>query len=270
MTDIFELMAEKSGLVGGDGSEAGEKYGASGDLKKTQYVLELIGSPADPDTLKCIITAAEQGMEMNCYSTITDAVSNLDECISELSPLGITPCLKELDFYTCGADAITAFADARGLGYALTPRNATLAAMQNYWVDIAVTNVAPQVKQIVNEVFVKQYSDPSYTADMQVVNTAGDELKTFFDALDQQLEGNKYIVCDKYTWADLHWSAYAHLCEIAGCNSLIDERKNVKDWFSRIKTRKAQCGQDEVAFDMMPNAGETKAGKLKSVVISNY
>ena len=139
MTDIFELMAEKSGA----GGRTNAGYGASGDLKKTQYVLELIGCPAEADTLKCIITAAEQGMEMNCYSVITDAVNNLDECISELSPLSITPCLKELDFYACGSGAITAFADARGLGYALTPRNASLAAMQNYWVDIAESNVAP-------------------------------------------------------------------------------------------------------------------------------
>ena len=156
------------------------------------------------------------------------------------------------------------------MGYALTPRNAALAAMQNYWVDIAVTNVAPHVKLITDEVFVKNYSDPSYSADMQVVNAANEDLKIFFDALNQQLEGNKYIVCDKYTWADLHWSAYVHLCEIAGCNSLIDERKNVKDWFNRIKTRKAQCGQDEVAFEMMPSTEEAKQGKLRSVVINNY
>jgi len=264
MTDLFDLMAEKSG------SKEDAKYGASGDMKKTQYVLELIGSPADPDTLKCIITSAEQGMEMNCYSTVTDAVSNQEECISEISPLSITPCLREADFYTCGADAITAFTDARGLGYALTPRNAALAAMQNYWVDIAVANVAPHVKLITDEVFEKCYSDPSYKSDMQVVNAACEDLEIFFDALDQQLEGNKYIVCDKYTWADLHWTAYAHLCVIADCNSLIDERKNVKEWLNRIKTRKSQCGQDEVAYEMLPDAGETQQGKLKSVVISNY
>ena len=80
MTDLFELKKKKSGAQGNEG------YGASGEMKKTQYVLELIGSPADADTLKCVITAAEQGMEMNCYSMITDAVSILDECISDLSP----------------------------------------------------------------------------------------------------------------------------------------------------------------------------------------
>ena len=264
MTDLFEIMAEKSGTQGNEG------YGASGEMKKTQYVLELIGSPADADTLKCVITAAEQGMEMNCYSMIADAVSNIDECISDLSPLSITPCLKEADFYTCGSDAITAFTDARGLGYALTPRNASLAAMQNYWVDIAEANVAPLVNKIVDEVFVKQYSDASYTADQAIVTSAAEEMKVFLDALDQQLKSNKYIVCDKYTWADLHWTAYIHLLEIAGFQSLIDQRSNVKKWFDRIKTRKAQCGQDEVAYEMLPSAEETKQGKLRSVEIADY
>ena len=264
MTDIFEIMAEKAGLTDS------AKYGASGEMKKTQYVLELIGCPADADTLKCVITAAEQGMEMNCYSMITDAVSNLDECISELSPLSVTPCLKEADFYACGSDAITSFTDARGLGYALTPRNASLAALQNYWSDIANSNVAPLVEQIADEVFVKQYSDSSYTPDQGVIASAGEDLKIFFDALDQQLQGNKYIVCDKYTWADLNWTAYAHLLEVAGCGSLINDRANVKQWFDRIKTRKAQCGQDEIAYEMLPNVEETKQGKLKSVVIADY
>ena len=264
MTDIFDLMAEKSG------NRDDSKYGLSGEMKKTQYVLELIGSPADPDTLKCIVTAAEQGMEMNCYSMVTDSVSNMDECVSELSPVPLTPCLKEADFITCGGDAITAFTDARGLGYALTPRNAALAAMQNYWVDIAISNVAPHVKLIIDEVFVKKYGDPTYVADMQVINASCEDLKIFFDALDQQLGGSKYIICDKYTWADLQWTVYIHLCEISGCNALIDDRKNIKDWFNRIKTRKSQCGQDEVAYEMLPNADETLQGLLKSVVISNY
>ncbi len=264
MTDLFEQMAEKSG------GQSNAGYGASGEMKKTQYVLELIGSPADADTLKCVITAAEQGMEMNCYSMITDKTDNFDQQILELSPLSVTPCLKEADFYTCGSSAITAFADARGLGYALTPRNASLAAMQDYWVDIAKTNVAPLVEQIVDEIFVKKYSDASHTPDQGVIDSAGEALKIYFDALDQQLQNNKYIVCDKYTWADLHWTAYIHLLDVAGCSALINERSNIKQWFERIKTRKAQCGQDEIAYELLPSAEDTQQGKLKSVVISDF
>ncbi len=264
MTDIFSAMAEKSGHT--DAS----KYGMSGEMKKTQYVLELIGSPTDADTLKCIITAAEQGMEMNCYSMFTDAVEGMDASIKQISPFSITPCLKEADFVTCGSDAITSFTDARGLGYALTPRNAALAAMQNYWVDIAESNVAPHINLIVDEAITKKIKDPSYSSDTQVIGACCEDLKIYFDALDQQLAGNKYIVCDKYTWADLHWTAYAHLFVMAGCESIIDDRKNVIAWFDRIKFRKSQCGQDLIAYDMLPNTSETLKGMLKDVVIDNY
>ncbi len=92
MTDLFELMAEKSGGQGNAG------YGASGEMKKTQYVLQLLGAPHCPETLKCILIAAEQGMEMNCYSVITDAVSNQSEAMAELSPLDVTPCRKKQIF----------------------------------------------------------------------------------------------------------------------------------------------------------------------------
>ncbi len=269
MSDIFELMAEKAGCEKTESTDE-SRYGLAGDLKKTQYVLELVGCPSDADTLKCIITAAEQGMEMDCYSMVTDAVDNQDDLIAEISPFSITPCVKELDFVTCGGDAITAFADARGLGYALTPRNAALAAMQNYWVDIAVTNVAPCVNRIADEAIKKKIDDPSYSPDMEVINACGEDLKVFFDALDKQLESNKYIVCDKYTWADLHWTAYCHLCEVAGCGALIDERKNIKSWFNRIKSRKSQCGQDIVAYDMLPSAEETLQGRLKHIRISDF
>ena len=264
MADIFKLMADKSGHT--DNS----KYGMSGDMKKTQYVLELIGRPTDAETLKSIITAAEQGMEMNCYSMATDEVDNMSDSIKEISPLSITPCLKEADFITCGGDAITSFIDARGLGYSLTPRNATLAALQNYWVDIAVTNVAPHVNLIVDEAITKKMNNPSYSSDMQVINACCENLKVFLDALDRQLQSKKYIVCDKYTWADLHWTAYIHLCEVAGCNAVIEERANVKNWFNRIKTRKSQCGQDIVAYDVLPNTEDTLQGCLKSVGISNF
>ena len=264
MSDLFNQMAESTG------KGSAEHYGMAGDMKKTQYVLELIGTPYEADTLKCMLTAAEQGMEMNCYSICTNNVENMDVKLKELSPLDITPCLKEADFTVCGSDAITAFIDARGLGYALTPRNAELAALQNYWVDIAVTNVAPHVSKIVDEQITKKIGNSSYTPNQEIINENIETLNLYFDALEKQLMNNKYIVCAKYTWADLHWTAYAYLCEVAECNSLIEKRKNVKQWFERIKSKTSQCGQDIVAIDVLPNRDEILAGQLKSVEINDY
>lgn len=264
MTDVFSLMAEKAGHT--DETQ----YGMSGEMKKTQYKLELIGDPFDPDTLKCILTAAEQGMEMSCYSTFKDDVENMHERIAEISPFLIVPCLKEADFVTCGVDAITAFIDARGLGYALTPRNAALAAMQNYWVDVAVTNVAPNVLRIVEERITKKANNTSHEPSEEIIEESCKALQIYFDALDQQLSNKKYVVCDKYTWADLHWTAYAHLCSVAECEDLINERQFVKKWFDRIKVKKSQCGQNVVAYDLLPNKEDILKGILKSVEIEDF
>ncbi|MEM7304365.1 MAG: glutathione binding-like protein [Pseudomonadota bacterium] len=264
MIDLFQQMAEKAG-VHSEGT-----YGMSGDMKKTQYVLELIGSPADPDTLKCIITAAEQGMELNCYSCVTDKVPVFESELENISPLSIVPCMKEADFQVCGSDAITAFIDARGLGYSLTPRNAFLASIQNYWVDIACSHVAPEVCIIVNEVINKNYINEGYSPDRHVIEECLQNLDLYFDALNDQLKNNKYIVCNKYTWADLHWTAYVHLCVLSGYEDLVSSRSHVSKWFGRIQSKKSQCGQNIVAYDYLPTKEEIGSGKIKSIEINDY
>ena len=264
MIDLFQQMAEKAG-IGTDSN-----YGMSGDMKKTQYVLELIGSPADPGTLKCILTAAEQGMELNCYSVIADAVSGIESELQEISPLSVLPCMKEADFQVCGSDAISAFIDARGLGYSLTPRNAMLASIQDYWIDIACTHVAPEVNAMVSEVVKKQYINKDHVPDKTLIDKCAKNLNLYFDALNDQLKNNKYIVCNKYTWADLHWTAYVHLCVLSGYGELVSSRSHVDKWFSRIQSKKSQCGQNIVAYEYLPNKDELSSGSLKSIEISDY
>lgn len=264
MSDLFQQMAKKAG-IDSDGN-----YGMSGDMKKTQYVLELIGRPTDPDTLKCIITAAEQGMELNCYSSVADAVPEFDEQLRDLSPLSIMPCMKESDFEVCGSDAITAFIDARGLGYSLTPRNAMLASIQNYWVDVACTHVAIEINQIINQVLNNKYAENDISPNTKLVEQSLQNLTLYFDALNDQLRNNKYIVCNKYTWADLHWTSYVHMCVLAGYENLVTERKFINEWFKRIKSKKSQCGQNIVAYDFLPTQSDIKTGCIKSIKINDY
>ena len=255
MTDLFEKMASQAGMV--DTSQ----YGMSGDMKKTQYILELLGAPIDANTLKCLLAAGEQGMEMNSYNTDKMAAEEFQAELKKISPFGITPCLKEADFMVCGAKAILAFIDARGLGYSLSPLNAALVAMQNYWSDIAVKQFAPVAEYLINK---------------KVKGTAGNDaeqfsmLELYLSALNDQLRNNKYIICDKYTWADLHWTAYIHLIVVAGHSDLIDKQKNVVAWWKKIKTKKSQCGQDLVAYELLPSLDDIRTGRLQSVEIQDY
>ncbi len=263
MTEIFK----KTGKISEQNSSW--KVGMTDELNDHNVKLELIGSPADPETLKCILTAAEHGLEMNCYSIITDTVDESKKAINEVSPLLSTPILKEAEFVTSGSDAITSYIDTRGSNYSLSPDNAELAAIQSYWVDIAVTNVAPKVHAITEEAIIKQYQNPDDPPNLNIIRKNCESLSVFLDAFDRQLSGNKYIVCDKYTWADVHWTPYIHLCEITGCAAIIERRDHIKHWFNRIKTRKSQSGMNLVAYDCLPGSEQTRKGKLNSIHIGN-
>lgn len=263
MDDVFTILTPERDI------EA-VQYGMSGDMKKTQYILELVGEPHDPDTLTCILAAAEQGMEMNCYSISNMPSEKVAEAISQISPFHITPCLRESDYIVCGTSAITEFINARGLGYSLGPQNAMLAAMQNYWVDIARKGVARPVKQLIDELIIKKQSNANHIANIEIIDQIYKQLSTYFNMLDEQLKNNKFIVCNKYTWADLHWTVYVHLCDLLGCEELISDCRHVNKWYQSIKVRKSSCGQDIVSYDCLPTLEQMLLGELKAVTVNDY
>lgn len=242
MTDLFSMFAPSR-----DSEQL--SYGMAGELKKTQYVLELVGDPHDPATLKCVLTAAEQGMEMNCYSLSRPLNAQVKQALSKISPFCVTPCLREADYLVCGGAAITEFINARGLGYSLTPQNAMLAAIQDYWVDIASNHLDDLVRHLINEQMGNCRKQRQHSPNQTLLNQLSKQISIYFELLNQQLEHNKFIVCNKYTWADLHWTVYAHLCEVMGCADLIERYENVSGWMQMIKGRKSVCGQDIVAYD---------------------
>ncbi|MAZ79136.1 MAG: hypothetical protein CMD72_00090 [Gammaproteobacteria bacterium] len=224
-----------------------EEYGADGDLKKTQYVLDLIGSVLNPETYKCLLVAGEQGMEMNCYALEKLTAPQLEEM------KGTTLSLRESDFIISGSEGIIAFINARGLGYSLEPKNAQLAATQNYWVDVAITDFSTSINKLIN-------------GNKDSIK----EINLYLDTLNNQLKNNKYIVCDKYTFADLHWTAYIHFLMINGYDNLIGDYKNINAWYERIKSRKSQCGQELVAFDNLPSKEDLVNRKLSSITIQDF
>ena len=263
MNDIFSLLTPSHNI-----NES--QYGMSGDMKKTQYVLELVGEPHDPDTLTCILAAAEQGMEMNCYSLSNMPNEKVVEAITQISPFHITPCLRESDYIVCGISAITEFINARGLGYSLSPQNAMLAAMQNYWVNLAQHGIAAPIKKLISELIIKKRSNENHVANIETIDQIYKVLSAYINMLDEQLKNNKFIICNKYTWADLHWTVYVHFCDVLGCEELITDSRNVNEWYQSIKVRKSSCGQNIVGYDFLPNLEQVLLGELNSVAVHDF
>ena len=58
MADLFHYGSAAKAL------DADDRYGSDGEMKKTQYIMQLLGFPGDVDTLKCLLTAAEKGIEV--------------------------------------------------------------------------------------------------------------------------------------------------------------------------------------------------------------
>lgn len=260
MMDLFEQRAP----VNLDGN-----YGSTGEMKKTQYVLQVLGTPWDPDTLKCIITAAEQGMEMTTGYLDTLKGEQDSQEYREIFEFGNYPGLKEADYTVAGANAIMAFINARGLGYSLVPKNVNYAAMQDFWIDIAITEATPYVNILVQEQIVEPLADPNYKADQQACNHAKDNLSPILDALDKQLAGDSYII-GKYSFADIHWTALIHLLMLTEETDLVRQRPEVSRWYDSLATRKSNCGQDVMPFSLLPSKENIQRKELSSVVIDDF
>ena len=253
--------------AGSDTSDV--SYGLGGDMKKTQYVLQLLGFPGHADTLKCLITAVEMGMETD--SSVLDILEGQDESAEylEVSPFGVVPALKEADYYVAGESGIMSYIEARGLGTRLPPKNAALLAEQNYWSDIACSEVGPHVNTLVQEHILAPMHDSVYMVKSDSIEAARKALQAPLDALNNQLAGNTFII-GNYSFADIHWTAYVHLLYEAGEGDLIDERPNIKAWFDRIRTHKSFSGQNIVAYDLLPKLADIKKKQLNSIFIDDF
>ncbi len=240
--------------------ESEGQYGLSGEMKKTQYVLQLLGAPWCPDTLKCILVAAEQGMEMTCGLLDVSENEHTSSDYLAISEFGVAPALKESDYTTAGVRAITEFINARGLGNTLIPMNAKQASDQDCWIEIARTQAEPAINTLVAECVC------SDNGDMAKVDEAKATLGPILDQLNDALSGNDYIVGKNFSLADIHWEADIHLLGLTAGSDLIDSRSNIKNWMTKLSNKKSACGQDVKAASFLPSAADIKAKKLPPIV----
>lgn len=237
---------------------ADEQYGSTGDMKKTQFILQLLGAPYCAETLKCILTAAEQGMEMNCGALEPAEMESKE--LAEVSPFGMLPALKENDYFTAGTRAITEFTNARGLGFSLVPKNVNQAAETETWMDKATQDAGPHIDAFVGEL-------TGNSGDVAAARTA---LGPMLDELNEKIGSNKFIIGKNYSFADLYWTAHLHLLGLTSGADLISSRSNIVKWLDGIKSKKSNCGQSLIAATLLPSAADIKANTLPNVKIDDF
>jgi len=262
MSDLFHFGSAAKAL------DADDRYGSDGEMKKTQYIMQLLGFPGHPDTLKVMLTAAEKGIEVETGVLDMSANQQDSDDYRQISPLGVVPALKEADYVVVGENGTSVFVEGRGLGRFLAPRNAAVLADQNYWMDLGRTEVQPHVETLVQELVMGGMADASYTPDTAKVDAARAALAAPLDAINDKIQ-SEYIV-GEFCYVDIHWTAYCHLLTVIGEGNLIDSRASLKGWFEKIKTHKSYSGQDIIAYDFMPSLEDIKSKKLADIECGEF
>lgn len=263
MADLFHFGSAAKSL------DAEDRYGADGAMKKTQYVMQLLGFPGDVDTLKCLLTAAEKGIEVE--SGILDMTKGEQDSADyrAISPFGITPALKEAHYTVIGEPGTAVFIEGRGLGNRLAPRNAAVLASGMYWMEVGKADVQPYVEALMMQKVCGRMADSSFTANDLAIQAARKALTAPLNAFDEQLSLNEFVV-GAYSYADIHWTIYIHLLTVMGEGELFAKLGNIKAWFDRIKAHKSFSGQDIISYDFLPTLDEIKAKTMKDVECGEF
>lgn len=218
--------------------------------------MQLRGFPGDVNTDKCLLMAAEKGIQLDVeLLDLLEGACDRQE-YRNISPFGKCPCLKEGDFVTSGAPAILAYLDIRGQGGSLNPKKAAFLGEQNYWTQVAEAIAGPAVNALMQEKVCGPMCDAGFSADAARVDDARATLVQTLEVLDRQLAGSNFIV-KEYSFADIHWTAITHLCTLVDEAALIDSHPNVKAWYERVQARSS--------FTCLPSLDDIKQKQLKSV-----
>jgi glutathione S-transferase len=232
--------------------------GLFGKKKHKQTAMQLRGYPADPGTNQCLLMAAERGIALDTQLVdIGERACDRPE-YRALSPFGKVPCLRDGDFVISGAQAVLAYLDVKGAGPSLMPKKASVLGEQNYWIDLGQRLAQPAVTTLVAPLL--PGASPVAEAELDAARSRLSDALALLDAA--MADGRTFIV-GPYSIADVHWTAYLHLCLLSGEQALLDPHAELGGWLERIRARKGPSGRS--TYDALASVDEIQDKRLKSV-----
>jgi len=226
--------------------------------KKSKQSAQLRGYPADPGTNQCLLLAAERGVALDTVLVdIGERACDRPE-YRALSPFGKVPCLRDGDFVVSGAPAVLAYLDIKGAGASLSPKKASILGEQNYWIDLGQRMARPAVMTLISPTLPD--AEPVADADL---NAARSTLSGALGLLDAAMADGRSFVVGQYSLADVHWTAYVHLCLMSGEQGLLDPHVELIAWLTRVQERKGASGR--TTYDALATLDEIRSKRLKSV-----
>lgn len=208
-----------------------------GDQLRTRMVL--YGHPACINTSKCLQTAAEKGVDVEAH---------VDEAgAREISPLGIFPALRDVDYTLFGTLAIMSYLDDKGFGPSLVPRNGVMRSVMYQWITVAM--------------------------DVQGHIASGDaeKAKPALAALEKHLSsppGRGGFICGDFSLADIHWSACCNMLYIKGNGDAASSLSAIQKWFGAVKEHPSTSKEKIIPFTTVATAEDVEKGVLRDISIN--
>ncbi len=217
--------------------------------KKGPVRMKMRGFPGDANTCKCLLMAVEKKVQLDVEVLDVKAGECDDPAYRALSPFGKFPYLEEGDYSTTSVNAVLSFLDVRGAGNSLlNPKKAQFFGHQNYWCQVSRTKCEPALRVLIDANIYGE-SGGDVEAARAEIDFALDELNKFVD--------NKEYIVGEYSFADVHWTAVAHMLCLVGAEDAITSRSNLNAWFNRVKARPSYAG--------LPSLDDVKNKQLRSV-----
>lgn len=138
--------------------------------------------------------------------------------------------------------------------------------MTDQWLEVESHNFNPPASKIVYEQMFKKMMKGG-VPDMEVVNTALEQLEAVLDVYETQLSTNEYISGDDYSIADICHIPYAYLLIKCGHKDIFKKRPAVYNWLKRLMKRPAVRRVLEGNIDPQPEDDNEKVesdGRQKS------
>ena len=150
-----------------------------------------------------------------------------------VNPMGLIPCVKDGDLVLHESLAINLYL-ARKHGGPLSGRTVEEEGLLTMWSMWAATEVEPHTVRVVK---VYDNGEENSDAGKAVIEVARRSLKRPLDVLEDQLQGQDYIVGDRFTVADLNVAEVLRYVQTEA--ELFDGRPKLKAWIERCQSRPA-------------------------------
>lgn len=210
---------------------------------RLRNAMTLWGAPGCINTGKCLMTAGEKGLDIKTASFDPGSSE-----VQSMSPLGIGPIVRHVDYVVVGHVAIMSYFDDKGFGPSLIIRNGVVRSAQYQWSHYAMDVVQENMDN--NDVLEKCFS----------------ELNKHLQNRSPAMRGD--FICGEFSLADIHWAACANMLIIQGKSNLVEKHGEISEWWRNVQAHPSTSKESLHPFTCLPTKQDVDSNTLRDITLN--